>query len=47
MEIAAALERAGVDGRRRAETLTLSEWAALTHALLMSASADAKKTPLI
>jgi 16S rRNA (adenine1518-N6/adenine1519-N6)-dimethyltransferase len=32
-DIAAALERAGVDGRRRAETLTLHEWAAVTQTL--------------
>jgi 16S rRNA (adenine1518-N6/adenine1519-N6)-dimethyltransferase len=30
-EIAAALARAGVDPRRRAETLSLAEWAALTR----------------
>jgi len=28
-DVAAALERAGVDGRRRAETLTLDEWASV------------------
>jgi len=33
-DIAAALERAGVDGRRRAETLALDEWASLARALL-------------
>jgi 16S rRNA (adenine1518-N6/adenine1519-N6)-dimethyltransferase len=32
-EIAAALERAGIDGRRRAETLSLDEWASITRAL--------------
>lgn len=32
-EIAAALERAGVDGRRRAETLTLAEWGSVARAL--------------
>jgi 16S rRNA (adenine1518-N6/adenine1519-N6)-dimethyltransferase len=32
-EIAVALERANVDGRRRAETLTLSEWASLARVL--------------
>lgn len=32
-EIAAALETAGIDGRRRAETLSLEEWAALAQAL--------------
>jgi len=32
-EISAALERAGVDGRRRAETLTLEEWAAIARTL--------------
>jgi 16S rRNA (adenine1518-N6/adenine1519-N6)-dimethyltransferase len=32
-DIAATLERAGVDGRRRAETLTLSEWAAIARVL--------------
>jgi 16S rRNA (adenine1518-N6/adenine1519-N6)-dimethyltransferase len=30
-EIAAGLGRAGVDPRRRAETLSLAEWAALTR----------------
>jgi 16S rRNA (adenine1518-N6/adenine1519-N6)-dimethyltransferase len=30
-EIAAALERAGVDGRRRAETLTLAEWGSVAR----------------
>lgn len=30
-EVVAALERAGVDGRRRAETLSLEEWARLAH----------------
>ena len=32
-QLAAALERAGVDGRRRGETLTVEEWAALERAL--------------
>jgi len=32
-DVAAALERAGVDGRRRAETLTLGEWASVARAL--------------
>ncbi len=32
-EIAGALQRAGVDGRRRAETLTLAEWGAITRVL--------------
>jgi 16S rRNA (adenine1518-N6/adenine1519-N6)-dimethyltransferase len=32
-EVAAALERADVDGRRRAETLTLEEWASVTRAI--------------
>jgi 16S rRNA (adenine1518-N6/adenine1519-N6)-dimethyltransferase len=32
-QVAAALERAGVDGRRRAETLTLDEWAAVARAV--------------
>lgn len=31
--IAAALRQAGVDGKRRAETLSLAEWGALTQAL--------------
>jgi 16S rRNA (adenine1518-N6/adenine1519-N6)-dimethyltransferase len=31
--IAAALERAGLDGRRRAETLSLDEWASLAREL--------------
>jgi 16S rRNA (adenine1518-N6/adenine1519-N6)-dimethyltransferase len=31
--IAAALERAGIDGRRRAETLTVEEWRGLVGAL--------------
>lgn len=38
IEIAATLERAGVDGRRRAETLTLDEWASIARALLSPAS---------
>jgi len=38
VEIAAALERAGVDGRRRAETLSLQEWAAIARALAQSQS---------
>jgi hypothetical protein len=29
----AALSQAGIDGRRRAETLSLAEWAALCHSL--------------
>lgn len=32
-EIAAALERAGLDGRRRAQTLSLQEWASVAQAL--------------
>ncbi len=32
--IAAALATAGIDGRRRAETLTIEEWEALSRALL-------------
>ena len=32
-QIDAALEAAGIDGRRRAETLTLDEWRALVTAL--------------
>jgi 16S rRNA (adenine1518-N6/adenine1519-N6)-dimethyltransferase len=32
-EIAAALECAGVDGRRRAETLTLGEWADIARSI--------------
>ncbi|HEX7622298.1 MAG TPA: 16S rRNA (adenine(1518)-N(6)/adenine(1519)-N(6))-dimethyltransferase RsmA [Anaeromyxobacteraceae bacterium] len=32
-QLAAALDRAGVDGRRRGETLTVEEWAALERAL--------------
>jgi 16S rRNA (adenine1518-N6/adenine1519-N6)-dimethyltransferase len=31
--LAAALDRAGIDARRRGETLTVEEWAALDHAL--------------
>jgi 16S rRNA (adenine1518-N6/adenine1519-N6)-dimethyltransferase len=31
--IAAALGAAGIDGRRRAETLTVEEWERLTEAL--------------
>jgi 16S rRNA (adenine1518-N6/adenine1519-N6)-dimethyltransferase len=34
-QLAAALARAGVDGRRRGETLTVEEWAALERALGM------------
>jgi len=33
-EVASALEGAGVDGRRRAETLTLDEWASVARAIL-------------
>ncbi len=32
-QVAAALERAGVDGRRRAETLALDEWAAVARSI--------------
>jgi 16S rRNA (adenine1518-N6/adenine1519-N6)-dimethyltransferase len=32
-QLAAALHQAGIDGRRRAETLLLAEWLALYHAL--------------
>ena len=32
-EVTAALERAGIDARRRAQTLSLEEWAALARAL--------------
>ena len=38
VEIDAALEKAAVDGRRRAETLSISEWVALTNALSPSVS---------
>jgi 16S rRNA (adenine1518-N6/adenine1519-N6)-dimethyltransferase len=31
--LAAALERAGIDGRRRGETLTVEEWAAVERGL--------------
>jgi 16S rRNA (adenine1518-N6/adenine1519-N6)-dimethyltransferase len=41
-EIAAALERAGVDGRRRAETLTLDEWAAVAHSVSTTAPTQAQ-----
>jgi 16S rRNA (adenine1518-N6/adenine1519-N6)-dimethyltransferase len=34
MDVWAALERAGIDGRRRAETLSIEEWAALSNALV-------------
>lgn len=37
-QIAAVLEHAGVDGRRRAETLDLHEWAAITQALFPSSA---------
>jgi 16S rRNA (adenine1518-N6/adenine1519-N6)-dimethyltransferase len=33
-DVASALESAGVDGRRRAETLTLDEWASVARAIL-------------
>jgi 16S rRNA (adenine1518-N6/adenine1519-N6)-dimethyltransferase len=33
--IAAALERAGIDGRRRAETLTVEEWEGLSGAIAL------------
>ena len=36
LEIAAALERAGLDGRRRAQTLSLQEWASVAQALACS-----------
>jgi 16S rRNA (adenine1518-N6/adenine1519-N6)-dimethyltransferase len=32
-EIAVALEKAAIDGKRRAETLSIPEWVALTNAL--------------
>jgi 16S rRNA (adenine1518-N6/adenine1519-N6)-dimethyltransferase len=35
VEISAALERADIDGRRRAETLSLQEWASLARALAL------------
>lgn len=35
-EVTAALEAAGIDPRRRAETLTLEEWGRLAEALLLS-----------
>jgi 16S rRNA (adenine1518-N6/adenine1519-N6)-dimethyltransferase len=41
-QVAAALERAGVDGRRRAETLTLDEWAAVARAISTTASTHAQ-----
>ena len=34
--IAAALERAGIDGRRRAETLTVEEWEELSQIMTMN-----------
>ena len=37
-DVAAALERAGVDGHRRAETLTLDEWASVARAIHSSAA---------
>jgi 16S rRNA (adenine1518-N6/adenine1519-N6)-dimethyltransferase len=37
-DVAAALERAGVDGRRRAETLTLDEWASVARVIHSSAA---------
>jgi 16S rRNA (adenine1518-N6/adenine1519-N6)-dimethyltransferase len=36
-QVAAALERAGVDGRRRAETLSLDEWATVARAVSIMA----------
>ena len=36
-EIVAALEKAAIDGKRRAETLSISEWVALTNALRSTA----------
>jgi hypothetical protein len=33
VEVAAALEGAGIDGRRRAQTLTLVEWITLYRTL--------------
>ena len=40
-EVAAALEQADVDGKRRAETLSIPEWVALTNALNSLAPSDA------
>ncbi len=40
-EIAAALAGAGIDGRRRAETLTVGEWEGLTQAINTRSSARA------
>jgi len=37
-DVASALERAGVDGRRRAETLTLDEWASVARVIHSSAA---------
>ncbi len=37
-DVASALERAGVSGRRRAETLTLDEWASVAQAILSFSS---------
>jgi 16S rRNA (adenine1518-N6/adenine1519-N6)-dimethyltransferase len=34
--VLAALERAGIEGRRRAETLSIEEWVALSNALSMA-----------
>ncbi len=39
-EIALVLEHAGVDGRRRAETLALPEWAAITRELVIQQQID-------
>ena len=39
--IAAALAEAGIDGRRRAETLTVGEWEELTQAIATASSARA------
>lgn len=36
----AALETAGIDPNRRAETLTLQEWVRLYHALYASGTSD-------
>jgi 16S rRNA (adenine1518-N6/adenine1519-N6)-dimethyltransferase len=35
VKVSAALEGAGIDGTRRAETLSVADWVALTHALAL------------
>jgi 16S rRNA (adenine1518-N6/adenine1519-N6)-dimethyltransferase len=44
-EVNAALTQAGIDPRRRAETLSLEEWAALTRAFSAAVKGSASEDP--